>query len=203
MTAATNYFTDLVTTEHRDKPNYIKTVSLSAQGFADQINLCKQAYDLYDLDDAGGVQLDAVGMWVGISRFVSLDMDIFFSWDTLGVGWDQGIWWQVGDAESLVTQLSDQSYRNLIRLKIMCNQSDGSIPSTTEIISKAIEGSGATLTVYEGVMEVTFNIAGDISRIMRGIITGGYIPIKSSGVGINFTFIDYAITNNDFGGDIA
>lgn len=203
MTAATDYFTGLVTTEHQDKPKYIQTVSLSTQGYADQIALCSQAYDLYDLDDAVGSQLDAIGLWVGISRFVSIDIDIFFSWDTLGVGWDQAIWWQVGDAESVVTQLSDQLYRDLIRLKIMCNQSDGSIPSATEIIRKAIEGSGATLTVDEGVMEVTFNIAGDISRIMRGIIIGGYLPIKSSGVGINFTFIDSAITNNDFGGDIA
>lgn len=203
MTASTDYFTGLVTTEHLDKPKYIQTVSLSTQGYADQIALCSQAYDLYDLDDAVGVQLDAIGLWVGISRFVALDIDIFFSWDTLGVGWDQGVWWEVGDAESVVTQLSDQSFRDIIRLKIMCNKSDGSIPSATEIIKQAIGGSGATVSVVEDAMEVTFNIKGDISRIIRAILLGGYLPIKASGVGINYTFVDSVVINDDFGGDIA
>lgn len=203
MTASTNYFTDLVTTEHQDKPNYIKTVSLSVQGFADQIALCAQSYNLYDLDKAYGSQLDAIGLWVGISRFVSLDIQTYFSWDTLGVGWDQGKWWRVGDAESVVTQLSDQSFRDIIRLKIMCNKSDGSIPSATEIVKKAVEGAGATVSVAEGIMEVTFNIKGDISRITRAILLGGYLPIKASGVGVNYTFVDSVVINDDFGGDIA
>ena len=99
MTAATDYFTGLVTTEHLDKPKYIQTVSLSTQGYADQIALCTQAYDLYDLDDAVGAQLDAVGLWIGFSRFIALDVDIYFSWNISGVGWDQGIWWEVGENE--------------------------------------------------------------------------------------------------------
>ena len=32
---------------------------------------------------------------------------------------------------------------------------------------------------------------------------GGYLPIKASGVGVNYTFVDSVVINDDFGGDIA
>ena len=82
MTADTTYFTGLVTDEHKDKPRYIQTVSFTTQGFADQKALCDISYLLYDLDNAVGSQLDAVGIWVGLSRFIALDVGQYFSWDT-------------------------------------------------------------------------------------------------------------------------
>lgn len=188
MTASTDYFTGLVTTEHQDKPRYIETVSLSTQGFADQITLCNQAYDLYDLDNAVGVQLDAVGMWIGLSRFVSLDIQQFFSWDTEGLGWDQGVWWEIGDAESVVTQLQDSQYRQLLKIKIACNKFDGTLPSAIKILSDAVSTDGCTVTASEGRMSVSFTITGPISNVMKAVILGNYIPLKPAGIAVTYTF---------------
>ena len=188
MTASTDYFTGLVTTEHQDKPKYIETVSLSTQGFADQIALCNQAYDLYDLDNAVGVQLDAVGMWIGLSRFVSLDIQQFFSWDTEGLGWDQGVWWEIGDAESVVTQLQDSQYRQLLKIKIACNKFDGTLPSAIKILSDAVSTDGCTVTASEGHMSVAFTITGPISNVMKAVISGNYIPLKPAGISVTYTF---------------
>ena len=188
MTASTDYFTGLVTTEHQDKPRYIETVSLSTQGFADQIALCNQAYDLYDLDNAVGVQLDAVGMWIGLSRFVSLDIQQFFSWDTEGLGWDQGVWWEIGDAESVVTQLQDAQYRQLLKIKIACNKFDGTLPSAIKILSDAVSTDGCTVTASEGRMSVAFTITGPISNVMKAVISGNYIPLKPAGIAVTYTF---------------
>lgn len=190
MTASTSYFTDLVTTEHRDKPNFISTVSLSTQGFADQIALCAVAYSLYDLDNAVGAQLDAVGLWVGFSRYVALDIDTYFSWDTLGVGWDQGIWWEVGDAETFVTTLSDADYRRLLKLKISCNNFDGTLPTALSIISALVASDGCTVTATEGDMSVSFTITGSISSVTRAVIEGGYLPLKPAGVAVTYTFTE-------------
>lgn len=188
MTASTDYFTGLVTTEHQDKPRYIETVSLSTQGYADQIALCSQAYDLYDLDNAVGVQLDAVGMWIGLSRFVSLDIQQFFSWDTEGLGWDQGVWWEIGDAESVVTQLQDGQYRQLLKIKIACNKFDGTLPSAIKILSDAVSTDGCTVTAAEGRMSVAFTITGPISNVMKAVISGNYIPLKPAGIAVTYTF---------------
>ena len=188
MTAATDYFTGLVTTEHQDKPRYIETVSLSTQGFADQIALCNQAYDLYDLDNAVGAQLDAVGLWVGFSRFVALDVDIYFSWDISGIGWDQGIWWSVGDPEQVVTQLSDNQYRKLLNLKIACNHFDGTLPTAIQIIGMAVSDDNCTVTATEGNMSVVFTVTGPISSVMRAVIEGGYLPLKPAGINVTYQF---------------
>lgn len=202
MTSSTEYFTGLITSEHQEKEKFVQTVSLSCQGFADQIALCGIAASLYDLDRAVGVQLDAVGLWVGVTRLVAIDANVYFSWDTDRVGWDQGIWWQVGDAESTVTQLSDADFRNLIRLKILCNNSDGTLPTATKILEQADPNGNATVRAVEGDMTVTFSISGEISYTAINIISGGYIPIKAAGVGTNFSFIPLTIPPNDWGGDI-
>lgn len=188
MTADTTYFTGLVTDEHKDKPRYLQTVSFTTQGFADQIALCSQSYDLYDLDNAVGLQLDAVGIWVGLSRFVALDVGQYFSWDTHGVGWDQGVWWEVGDAESMVTTLQDAQYRTLLKVKIACNHFDGTLPSALAILNNAVAIDGCTVTAAEGDMSVTFNVSGDISTVMRAVIEKNYIALKPAGITVNYTF---------------
>lgn len=190
MTASTDYFTGLVTTEHQDKQKYIQTVSLSTQGYADQIALCSQSYDLYDLDNAVGAQLDAVGLWVGYSRFVALDHinDVYFSWGIPGVGWGQGIWWEFGDPDHAITEFSDDQYRKLLKLKIACNHFDGTLPTAINIIRMAVADDNCTVTATEGDMSVVFTITGPISDVMKMVILGGYPPLKPAGINVTYQF---------------
>jgi len=195
-------FTSLVTSEHQNRPKFVATISASVGAFVDQINLAVSASGYYDLDEAVGAQLDAVGLWVGISRYVALDIEQYFSWDTLGLGWDQGIWFQIGDALTQVTTLGDSDYRQVIRAKILCNQWDGSLPEAVKIVSKAIGYSAEYVKIFEAKMSVSFSITAEISRVMQSVLMGGYLPIKPAGVSTSFFFLPSAVVDNDFMGDI-
>ncbi|CAI9119535.1 DUF2612 domain-containing protein [Brytella acorum] len=195
-------FIGLITSEHQNSPKFIQTVSVSVQAFIDQINLATTAYEFYDLDNAVGAQLDAVGLWVGISRYVALSVEQFFSWDTIGLGWDQGIWFQVGDAESQVTTLEDSDYRQVIRAKILCNRWDGSLPMAIEIIQTAVGSTTAPIKAYEQDMAVQFTVTATVSRVLQDVLEGGYLPIKPVGIDIGFYFIPQFVNDNDFGGDV-
>lgn len=195
-------FTSLVTSEHQDRPKFVATISASVGAFVDQINLAVSAGGYYDLDEAVGAQLDAVGLWVGISRYVALDIEQYFSWDTLGLGWDQGIWFQIGDALTQVTTLGDSDYRQVIRAKILCNQWDGSLPEAVKIVSTAIGYSAEYVKIFEAKKSVSFSITAEISRVMQSVLMGGYLPIKPAGVSASFFFLPAAVVDNDFMGDI-
>lgn len=188
MTAYDNTFTDLITSEHQDKPKFVQTVAFSCQGFADLVNLCERAYKYYDLDTATGTQLDAVGMWVGLSRYVALDIEAFFSWDTEKLGWDEGIWWEIGNAKNQIAKLSDNIYRTFIKLKIACNHWDGTLPGAINIINYAIEPNGYIADIEENNMSVTFLIKGSVSKICRSMIENNYLPLKPAGVNVIYKF---------------
>lgn len=181
-------FTDLITSEHINKPKFVATVGGLTQGFVDTLSQFNYYPTLFSVDDAVGAQLDVIGEWVGIARNIFLSVDAYFSWDTSGVGWDQGIWWEVGDAESVVTKLPDEEYRMMIKLKIACNTFDGTLPTALGIISDLVSADGCTVSATEGDMPVAFTITGTISSVTRALITGGYLPLKPAGVAITYTF---------------
>ncbi|MDR6182064.1 DUF2612 domain-containing protein [Asaia bogorensis] len=181
-------FTALITSEHQSSPKFVATIAASVEGFVDQINVASSASEFYDLDNAVGVQLDAVGLWVGISRYAALPIEQYFSWDTNGLGWDQGIWYQIGDPETEVTTLVDADYRQVIRAKILCNQWDGSLPTALTIVQTAIGNNAIPISVTERSMAVNFAVEAPISRVLQAILEGGYLPIRPMGVNVSFTF---------------
>ncbi len=188
MAALTDY-TSLITSEHRGAARFMATVAAVMQPFVDLNNLMASFSDAYDLDQAVGVQLDAVGLWVGVSRYVSLPIAAYFSWDTPGLGWDQGIWFQTGDATAQVTTLDDGHYRLLIRAKIACNSWDGSLPAAQAILAALVAPDGATVSGSEGPLSVTWTIVGVVSTVTQAILMGGYVPLKPIGVAITYQFI--------------
>lgn len=83
---------------------------------------------VFDLDTAIGVQLDAVGKWVGRSRYVTVPLpNVFFSFDIEGLGWDEGVWQGPYDPSEGLTRLDDDLYRLLLRAKIAANHWDGTV----------------------------------------------------------------------------
>ena len=98
------------------------------------------------------------------------------------------MWWEVGDAESMVTTLQDAQYRTLLKVKIACNHFDGTLPSALSILNNAVSTDGCTVTATEGDMSVTFNVAGDISTVMKAVIEKNYIALKPAGITVNYTF---------------
>jgi hypothetical protein len=127
----------LIPPEHAGKARFVATVSLSVQPYAD-IQVFLQNLPLqFDLDTAIGVQLDATGAWIGLTRFVPIPIpNAFFSFDTPGLGFDQGYWFGTFEADaSYLTRLDDDTYRRLLRAKVLCNNSDGTIPDIQGILN--------------------------------------------------------------------
>ncbi len=158
----------------------------------------------YDLDLAIGVQLDAVGKWVGISRNVRTPLEgVYFSFDMDGLGFDQGVWQGPFDPDSGVTSLDDETYRLLIRAKIGANHWGGTLEGSAAILNLIFEGTGTYVFIQDnGDMSIDIGVSGERpTAIFLALITGGYIPIKPEGVRVNY----YIVPDEDgplFGFDV-
>lgn len=158
----------------------------------------------YDLDLAIGVQLDAVGKWVGISRNVRTPLEgVYFSFDMDGLGFDQGVWQGPFDPDSGVTSLDDETYRLLIRAKIGANHWGGNLEGSAAILNLIFGGTGTYVFIQDnGDMSIDIGVSGERpTAIFLALLTGGYIPIKPEGVRVNY----YIVPDEDgplFGFDV-
>jgi hypothetical protein len=120
-------YTDLITSEHQNQPDYVQTVALSLQPYVDGQNVLASLPGLFDVDAAVGQQLDFVGQWVGITRYIQEPLAVYFSWDVANLGWDAGVWDTTYEGSSVTVALDDFHYRILIKAKIVANQWDGTV----------------------------------------------------------------------------
>ncbi|TJZ75568.1 DUF2612 domain-containing protein [Chitiniphilus eburneus] len=202
MASAEDYV-GLIAGGHRGKPKFTAMVGVVAGAFADQNNVAAELAEEFDLDNAIGAQLDVVGEWVGISRRVNtLLTGVYFSLDTDGLGFDQGVWKGPFDPDSGLTVLDDETYRLLIRAKIGANHWDGTMEGSKSILDLIFQGDTHVFVEDNQDMTMTVGVSGKPpSALFLALLTGGYIPIKPEGVRINY----YIVTPSDgplFGFDL-
>lgn len=182
---ATDDYVGLITSEHRSKPRFVATVSASVgpvvgvQAFLDELPAA------FDLDTAIGVQLDAVGAWVGISRLISIPLiQVWFSFDIVGRGFDEGVWKGPYDPETGIYALDDDTYRRLIRLKIIVNSWDGLKGSIEDALRAFYTSDGANLFVLDNQdMSMTVCVSGArLPNIMFALFAGRYVEFKPASV---------------------
>lgn len=180
-------YTGLVTPQHADKPKFMAMVAAVAGCFVDQQNMLASLPNKFDLDSAAGVQLDAVGLWVGASRNVSVPITgAYFSWDTAGLGWDEGNWKGPFDPTTGITQLDDGTFRTLIKAKIGANHWDGTLPSAKTILDGVFNGGSKAIIQDNGDMTITFGVAGtQPSVLLRSILSQGLLPLKPEAVHVD------------------
>ena len=176
----------LVTSEHNDKPRFMATVEASVAPFASLQATMRKFIKDFDLDTATGVQLDTVGLWVGVTRRVAVPLDgYYFTWDdTVQTGWENGVWIGIGDPLAGFTNLPDGLYRAVLKAKISANKWQGDIPGAYEIVQQAFPSLGAGLTITDN-QDMTMTVTIDenaLPAVERAIITEGYIPFKPAGV---------------------
>ena len=175
----------LITSEHRSKARFVETVSVSATPIADEQAFLFDLPGAFDLDTAIGVQLDAVGAWAGISRVISIPLiNVWFSWGIAGRGWGQGIWKGPYDPETGIYELDDDTYRNLIRLKIKVNTWDGLRGSASEAIEAFYASEGSYPFILDNQnMSMTVCISGARPpSFLFAIFAGRYVEFKPAGV---------------------
>jgi hypothetical protein len=127
MDAPVTQYIQGITSEHADKPNFTSMVTTTVQPFANSAALYASIPILYDLDNAVGVELDTLGQWVGVTRYLSSPITgVYFAFDTSGLGFDRGVWMGPFDPSTGLVRLPDEYYKLVILARILNNNWDGS-----------------------------------------------------------------------------
>ncbi|WP_447885024.1 DUF2612 domain-containing protein [Serratia fonticola] len=180
----------LIPSYNKHKPKFYDHISLITQPFVNIQNALTQQVTDFDLDFAIGVQLDAVGLWVGIGRQIATPITgVYFSLDDDELGFDAGIWRGRYDAGGF-TELDDDTYRTIIRAKIAANHWDGTTETLSAIYQKIFpDGRTHIFAVDNFDMTMSVYITGDsILPVLKAVIEQGYLDIKPSTVRIaNYT----------------
>lgn len=181
-------YLDLVTSEHRSRPNFIATLTALLQPIVGLQALVYTFPSLFDLDGAVGAQLDVVGQWVGVSRQLPIPLTgVYFSWGISGLGWGQGTWKGPFDPVSGLVSLPDDTYRTYIRAKIASNEWDGTIPGAYSAWDAAFAGTGHGILVQDyGNMHMLFALTGSLpDAVTQSLFVNGLLNIKPAGVRID------------------
>lgn len=182
----------LVSSEHR-RPKFLAMVEASVRPFAEAQAALAMLPQAFDVDTAIGAQLDAVGLWVGISRYLQIPLEgVYFAWDTEKVGWAEGVWKGRYDPESGLSALDDENFRRLIKARIAANRWDGTVSMAYDAWRLAFADLGSLIIIQDNQdMSMSVGIAGARpDAVFRALLQGSYIPLKPEGVRISW----YAVT---------
>lgn len=182
-------YTDLITNYHSQKPLFVDHIDLITRPLTDIANAMNALITGFDIDEAIGVQLDILGKWIGRTRVVSQPISgIYFSFDTDGLGFDQGVWQGPYDPDAGFTNLSDDTYRIILKAKIAINHWDGTNETLPAILDTALKGSGLEMQIIDN-QDMTVSIwvfAPDgiesVSLELLAAIRQGYLTVKAAGV---------------------
>ena len=182
-------YTDLITNYHSQKPLFVNHIDLITRPLTDASNVMTSLITEFDIDEAIGVQLDILGKWIGRTRVVSQPISgIYFSFDTDGLGFDQGVWQGPYDPDAGFTNLSDETYRIILKAKIAINHWNGTNETLPEILDTALAGSGLTMQIVDN-QDMTISVwvfpetdISDVSLELIAAIRQGYLTVKAAGV---------------------
>lgn len=183
-------YTSLIPPANANKPKFMAVVSLLIQGAVDAINFFESMVSgNFDLSTAVGAQLDIIGQWVGISRYVSILLTQWFSFDTANLGFDQGVWWVPPEPQSGVTALDDTTYRALITAKIAWNNWDGTTATFYSMLQTLFSPCAVAITDnLNKTIEVT--VTGTMPNpTLKLLATENLLPFSPVGVTANYTFV--------------
>ena len=186
--ASTDNYIKLIPAENRDKPKFQAMIEVVTGSFVDINNAGTLLPSKFDLDTAIGAQLDVLGIWIGLTRYVKIPLgDIYFSFDTTGLGFEQGNWMGQFDSTDGLTALDDETYRTMLKAKIGANHWDGTLSGYKSVMESAFHNFGVTIIPYDNqdmTMEV-YIFGAVLPAIVISLLENGYLQMKPEGVHIN------------------
>lgn len=195
MTMATlSDYLALLPSAHAAQPKFTAMIEAVVGPLADAGAAAGSLPAAFDLDAAVGAQLDAIGLWVGVSRRVSQPLSgVYFSLDVPALGFDHGVWKGPYDGAGGIVEIGDPAYRTLIRAKIGANRWDGTMTQLKALLDMVFDPGTHVIVQDNQDMTMTVGVAGaQPSALQLAILTNGYIPLKPVGVGSR-----YLITSQD------
>ena len=176
----------LIPSQHRGRPKFMTTMQVLLQGPCAVEGLLEELRTAFDLDMAVGQQLDATGVRIGRTRFIRLPITAYFSWNTEGLGWNEGYWKGQYDPSSGMHTMPDDLFRQLLYAKVAANQWDGTIPDAYAAWEIAFGGQESTIIIQDNQdMSMVVGVAGkNMSTLFEQLLLQGYVPLKPEGVRI-------------------
>lgn len=198
-------YLNLVTSEHRNQPDFITMLTAVLQPFADLQVVMASFPSLYDIDVAVGVQEDAVGEWVGITRDLEVPITgVYFELDSATLGLDQGILQGPLDPTDGITVLPDDIYRTLLYAVRLNNSWNGTIPGAYEIWNTLFAGTGTGILIQQGIgMHMTFALTGTTpTPLVLELYFSGDLNVRPEGVTVDYYMTPDTDDDPYFGLDI-
>lgn len=164
MSGLMESYKNLITSQHRGKPNYMATVEALLKYSEGMFECSVYMDDYFDLDLAGGAQEDVLGVIVGASRQLPF---------------------QPQTQETSL--LNNDDYRVLIRAKIAKNLWRGGIEDL-ETIWQTLFGERIKIIDNQD-MTIEVIIDQQPSNVVREMISRGMIVPKPQSVNANYNFV--------------
>jgi hypothetical protein len=182
MPAVADYLA-LVTSEHATKPRFMATIGALVEPLAGEQIVAAGLPADFDLDAATGAQLDVVGQWVGIARRLPAPLqNVYFSFDDVWLGFDQGSWKGPFDPENGLITLDDGTYRILLRVKIAANNWDGTFGKIAGILAPLFS---PMLVIVEDNQDMSMIVAlagGGLPAVLMILFLSGQLGFKPAAV---------------------
>lgn len=183
-THVTTDYLDRITSEHNQKPKYYATVGLNVDPEVQDQQLVAGLSGLFDLDYCVGEQEDFTGQWIGKSRWIEIP-NVFFSWNTEGVGWNQGNWKGPSDSNNSLQRLDDYHYRLLLYATIIANHWDGSTTQAYEAWDTLFQYTGIKILIQDyGNMTMLYGILATdaLDAVLVQLFITGQMDLRPEGV---------------------
>lgn len=182
-------YTELITNYHATKSKFPQHIDLITRPLTDVSTSVADMIRKFDVDSANGEQLDIIGLWVGRSRLVTTPIsNVYFSWDTDGLGWDQGNWQGPYDPDADFTSLSNDVYRLVLKAQIAINQWDGTVGHLEELLELIFSGTGIEMQIIDNmdmsisISAIALNGIANTSAELIEVIKSGALTVKAAGV---------------------
>lgn len=189
-------YTNPITSEHSDQPDFVATVALTANAVADITVLEQGLPILFDLDSAISGQLDVDGQWIGLARTVGgIFLINFFGFadDVSSLGFGEltdpsagGRFVELGEDTSTTATLHDPEYRTVLRAKILQNDWDG---SQAEFEAALFDVIGIPVTTMDpGTRVVMLKPSAAVDAVLQQLLTGYDLIPRAAGIRYQFVF---------------
>jgi hypothetical protein len=191
----TNNYPSLVTQEFQT-PIFLQLVKLYTDAIAQNTAILNMLPYLFSVDYAVGSQLDVTAKWIGVSRNLLTPITgTAFTWDTPGLGWDQGYWSDTGTGSGTIYELPDSVFRKLLYAEIGLNHWNGSIIGIYNTFNIVFPPStGIHFIVIDNFdMTMSLDVFGPSNPILSSLINDGYFNIRPTGVLLNVNYINNPI----------
>ena len=153
-----NYYLGLVTHQYQMSPNAIAWLTGVLQMLIDVDSLTENMYTYFDIDNAVGVQLDALGSALGQSRYLPFNPT---------------------DGSSPI--LTDELYRSILRFKIGVNSWNGQVDSIYALWAQLFPNVGMQLVDNQD-MSCTITFTGSLPQIVMDMINQDMLLPRPEGV---------------------